>query len=142
MPNITTEQIKEIRAQVSAPRDGTGRYDDFNYGVDSALGALKRFLDSIEENGERTCETCATGCLPNERVYVNPDVETPCPGWTSRSPQSADVETVRDSIDWNIGNLPCTRPDVSDCHARAGTDMRCMNGIRCAALDRIAGKGE
>lgn len=47
--------------------------------------------------GPRTCETCATGCLPNERVYVNPDAEDPCPGWTHRSPQSADVETVREA---------------------------------------------
>lgn len=46
---------------------------------------------------QRTCETCATGCLPNERVYVNPDAEDPCPGWTHRSPQSADVETVREA---------------------------------------------
>ena len=50
----------------------------------------------------RTCETCATGCLPNERVYVNPDVETPCPGWTPRSPQSADVETARSKIELAI----------------------------------------
>ena len=48
-------------------------------------------------HGPRTCETCATGCLPNERVYVNPDAENPCPGWTHRSPQSADVETVREA---------------------------------------------
>ena len=95
--------------------------------------------DSYKLPEPKTCETCATWCLPNERVYVNPDAEDPCPGWTPRSPQSADVETVRDGIDWNIGNLPCTRPYDGDCHARSGTDMRCMNGVRCVSLDRIAG---
>ena len=54
--------------------------------------------DSYKLPEPRTCETCATGCLPNERVYVNPDVETPCPGWTPRSPQSADVETMREAL--------------------------------------------
>ena len=59
----------------------------------------------------RTCETCATGCLPNERVYVNPDVETPCPGWTLCSPQSADVEAadrvlawIKAELGWSLGD--------------------------------------
>ena len=75
----------------------------------------------------RTCETCATGCLPNERVYVNPDVETPCPGWTPRSPQSADVETARSKIELAIKfGLPI--------------DARMALRDALAALDRIAGK--
>ena len=74
----------------------------------------------------RTCETCATGCLPNERVYVNPDVETPCPGWTHRSPQSADVETARSKIELAIKfGLPI--------------DARMALRDALAALDRIAG---
>lgn len=75
----------------------------------------------------RTCETCATGCLPNERVYVNPDVETPCPGWTPRSPQSADVEMVRSKIELAIKfGLPI--------------DARMALREALSALDRIVGE--
>ena len=83
----------------------------------------------------RTCETCATGCLPNERVYVNPDVETPCPGWTPRSPQSADVETVRDALESLAHAASC---------GYAMSLKRCneISGNALAALDRLAGKEE
>ena len=85
--------------------------------------------DSYKLPEPRTCETCATGCLPNERVYVNPDVETPCPGWTPRSTQSADVETARSKIELAIKfGLPI--------------DARMALRDALAALDRIAGKEE
>ena len=74
----------------------------------------------------RTCETCGTGCLPNERVYVNPDAEDPCPGWTPRAPQSADVEAVRKKIELAIKfGLPI--------------DARMALKEALEALDRIAG---
>ena len=78
---------------------------------------------------QRTCETCARGCLPNERVYVNPDAEDPCPGWTPHAPQSADVETVRKALDSVRGWIP------------EQTEDDCMGKVDCAlaALDRIAG---
>lgn len=82
---------------------------------------------SIDLTEPRTCETCGTRCLPNERVYVNPDAEDPCPGWTPRSPQSADVETVRKKIELAIKfGLPI--------------DARMALKEALEALDRIAGK--
>lgn len=65
--------------------------------IDAGPGGVDGYMVEVKPE-LRTCETCATGCLPNERVYVNPDVETPCPGWTPRSPQSADVGTVREKV--------------------------------------------
>lgn len=32
------------------------------------------------------------------------------------------------------GNDTCTRPDITDCHAKVGTGVRCMNGILCPPL--------
>ena len=32
------------------------------------------------------------------------------------------------------GNDTCTRPDITDCHAKGGTGGRCMNGVRCPPL--------
>ena len=95
-------------------------------------GTVKQLAGELKP---RTCETCATGCLPNERVYVNPDVETPCPGWTPRSPQSADVEMVRE-----------VREAIEEAKRRAKE----VNGYSAidkmdealAALDRLAGKEE
>ena len=69
-------------------------YDQWK--LDLHLNSIISFDRAIPTE-PRTCETCARGCLPNERVYVNPDAEDPCPGWTHRSPQSADVETVREA---------------------------------------------
>ena len=99
-------------------------YDQWK--LDLHLNSIISFDRAIPTE-QRTCETCATGCLPNERVYVNPDVETPCPGWTPRSPQSADVETVRDKIELAI---------------KFGLPIDARMALRDAleALDRIAGK--
>ena len=75
--------------------------DGWDGSPDQAAEKLKAAVEVVKSykpaTDPRTCETCATGCLPNERVYVNPDAEDPCPGWTHRSPQSADVETVREA---------------------------------------------
>ena len=101
----------------------TTEYHDWRH----ANEAITECEDHKSAAEPRTCETCATGCLPNERVYVNPDAEDPCPGWTPRAPQSADVETARSKIELAI---------------KFGLPIDARMALRDAleALDRIAGK--
>lgn len=45
------------------------------------------------------------------------------------------VPPVASNNNFNLTTVgPCTRPDMVDCHAKAGTGGICMNGFRCPPL--------
>ena len=71
----------------------------------------------------RTCETCGCGPLPGG---------VPCSDWRPRSPQSADVETVREALESLAHAASC---------GYAMSLNRCneISDEVFAALDRIAG---
>ena len=88
----------------------------------------------------RTCETCGTGCSNRGAKVVGLDLNESksCPEWTPRSPQSADVETVRNAISSAIVFVQKLRYRgiVDDWSGESGLSKA------LAALDRIVGKEE